>query len=72
MRLPEMRVLLAWLAVLLAACVPLSAITAEESTLRPGAGLYVKLPDGWVSLPQESSDSKNPSKTPKPLLVLAK
>jgi hypothetical protein len=75
-----MRVLLAWLAVLLTAGVPLSAmaamaaIAAEESTLRPGAGLYIKLPDGWVSLPKESAEPKlqKPGSAPKPLLVLAK
>ncbi len=72
MRLPEMRVLLAWLAVLLTVCLPMAVIAAEDnSALRPGAGLYVKLPDGWVSLPQESSGS-NQGSTPKPLLVLAK
>ena len=71
MQRPEPRKLLIGLAMLLVACVSLAA---EENTLRPGAGLYVKLPDGWVSLPKESAEPKlqKPSSGPKPLMVLAK
>jgi hypothetical protein len=79
----EMRRLLPWMAVFLLALIPLIApfagipLAAEEGALRPGAGLYVKLPDGWVSLPQELADPKlqkqgSTPKPPKPLMVLAK
>ena len=80
MRRFQMRKLLICLAVLLIAGVPLAAIAAvaavaaDDSTLRPGAGLYIKLPDHWISLPQESSEPKlqKPGSAPKPLMVLAK
>ncbi len=74
MRRTHPRKLLICLAVLLTACIPQALLAAEESTLRPGAGLYIKLPDGWVSLPQESTEPKlqKPGSAPKPLMVLAK
>jgi hypothetical protein len=77
MRRAEIRTLLTclvFLLVLLSAPTASVSFAAEESTLRPGAGLYIKLPEHWISLPQDSSGPKlqKPSSAPKPLMVLAK
>jgi len=52
------------------------AAWAEETrTVQPGAGLYLKQPDGWTVLSQSPSDPKLQKKGdpgPRPLLVLGK
>ncbi|HZF11494.1 MAG TPA: hypothetical protein VFE33_22115 [Thermoanaerobaculia bacterium] len=57
----------------LAACLaPAVAQTADE-TVRPGAGLYLKPPDGWTVLSQGAADPKKKDDPgPHPLIVLGK
>jgi hypothetical protein len=46
-----------------------------KDSVQPGAGLYLKMPDHWVALPEGSSTSKSPQPDDpglQPLMVLAK
>jgi len=59
----------------MATCLALARAQAADETVRPGAGLYLKPPDGWTVLSQGAGDPKLPKKEdsgPHPLIVLGK